>query len=135
MHEYRIGTAAQILGVSPDTLRRWADSGRVQTRRTTGGHRVVEGRELARLATEIAEQAGPDSDFPILSSARNRFTGIVVRVIRDTVMAQVDIQCGPHRLSALISAEAADELELEPGVLVTASTKATTIAVERSNII
>jgi molybdopterin-binding protein len=127
MHEYRIGQAAGLLGVSPDTLRRWADGGRVKTRRTEGGHRVVSGTDLAALASSLTSstEGGTASQ-----SARNRLVGIVTAVTRDKVMAQVEIQAGPHRVVSLISREATDELGLEPGVLVAAVVKATNVTVE-----
>jgi molybdopterin-binding protein len=128
MREFRIGQAASLLGVSPDTLRRWADGGRVRTRRTEGGHRVVSGPALAKLAATLGSpsEAGPSSG----QSARNRLEGIVTSVTRDKVMAQVEIQTGRHRVVSLISREAADELKLEPGVLVAAVVKATNVTVE-----
>ena len=131
MHQFRIGEAARLLAVSPDTVRRWADAGRLATERTTGGHRTVAGTELARLAQALAaEAASKQADGPALS-ARNRFTGLVTRVVRDGVMAQVEIQAGPHRVVSLLSAEAVDEWGLEPGVLAVAVVKATNVVVER----
>ena len=133
MPEYRISDAARLLAVSDDTLRRWADAGRVATTTATdgSGRRVVEGAELARLAIEQAAQAEPVVVGPIVAaSARNRMTGLVTRVTRDGVMAQVDIQAGPFRLVSLMSREAADELGLEPGVLAVASVKSTNVVVE-----
>ena len=124
-----MGEAAQLLGVSVDTVRRWADQGRVATQRTTGGQREIAGLELARLALELAETP-PDETRSV--SARNRFPGLVTRVIRDTVMAQVEIQAGPHRVVSLISAEAVDDLGLEPGVRAVASIKSTAVIVERA---
>jgi len=128
MYRFRLGKAAQLLGVSPDTIRRWADQGRVQTVRTTGGQREIEGAELARLALELGDQPLDDAGTV---SARNRFPGLVTRVVRDTVMAQVEIQAGPHRVVSLISTEAADALGLEPGVPAVASIKSTNVIVER----
>ncbi len=129
MATYRIRQAAELLGVSDDTVRRWADSGRLQTT-TQGSRQVVEGEQLARLAQEIATTAEHAEPGPIVSaSARNRFVGLVTRVVRDTVMAQVEIQAGPHRGVSLRSREAADELELEPGVLAVASVKSTNVVV------
>ena len=126
-----MGEAANLLGVSPDTVRRWADAGRLATERTTGGHRTVAGTELARLAQALAAAAASkQADGPALS-ARNRFTGLVTRVVRDGVMAQVEIQAGPHRGVSLLSAEAVDDLSLEPGVLAVAVVKATNVVVER----
>ncbi|MEM8707440.1 MAG: TOBE domain-containing protein [Actinomycetota bacterium] len=129
MHRFRLGKAAQLLGVSPDTVRRWADQGRVATVRTDGGQREIEGAELARLALELGDQPLDDADSV---SARNRFPGLVTRVVRDTVMAQVEIQAGPHRVVSLISAEAVDALGLEPGVPAVASIKSTNVVIERA---
>ena len=123
---FRIGEAAELLGVSPDTMRRWADSGRLATTRTPAGHRTVTGKELARLATQFDDPG----DVPGRASARNRFRGIVTKVLRDKVMAQVEIQSGPHRFVSLMSREAADDLELEPGKMAVATVKATTVIVE-----
>jgi molybdopterin-binding protein len=128
MSEFRIGQAAALLGVSPDTIRRWADAGRLDITRTEGGHRMVDGRGLARLASEGSAVLEPESI--VAQSARNRFTGIVTRVIKDEVMAQVDMQAGPFRVVSLMSREAADELGLEPGVLAVAAVKATNVVVE-----
>ena len=129
MYQFRLGKAAQLLGVSADTVRRWADQGRVATVRTDGGQREIEGPELARLALELGDQPLDDADSV---SARNRFPGLVTRVVRDTVMAQVEIQAGPHRIVSLISAEAVDALGLEPGVPAVASIKSTNVVVERA---
>ena len=128
MTEYRIGQAAELLGVSSDTVRRWADAGRVKTTVRSGGRRYVDGADLARLATEIAGEPGRDSSRG--QSARNRFLGIVTRVTKDGVAAQVEIQSGPHRFVALITREAADELELVPGMIANAVVKATNVGVE-----
>ncbi|GAA4360072.1 TOBE domain-containing protein [Angustibacter luteus] len=129
---YRIREAAELLGVSDDTLRRWVDAGRLTTESDGAGRLVVDGAELARLATEVADAAERPAPRPILvESARNRFVGLVTRVVRDTVMAQVDVQAGPHRLVSLMSREAADDLGLEPGVLAVASVKSTHVVVEK----
>ena len=128
MHTFRMGQAAQLLGVSPDTVRRWADQGRLATSRTPGGQREVDGAELARLALELGTEPSEESRAV---SARNRFPGLVTRVIRDKVMAQVEIQAGPHRIVSLISTEAADALGLEPGVPAVASIKSTNVIIER----
>jgi molybdopterin-binding protein len=127
MYRFRLGQAAHLLGVSPDTVRRWADQGRLATVRTRGGQREIEGPELARLAVELGEDP-PDDGRTV--SARNRFPGLVTRVVRDTVMAQVEIQAGPHRIVSLISTEAVDALGLEPGVPAVASIKSTNVVVE-----
>lgn len=126
---YRFREAAQLLGVSDDTVRRWADRGRFPTRRDESGHIVIDGGALARVVSEAADL--PDSMSPAAAtSARNRMVGLVTRVVRDTVMAQVEIQAGPFRLVSLMSREAADELHLEPGVLAAAVVKSTNVVVE-----
>jgi len=126
--QYRIGQAAEVMGVSPDTMRRWADAGQVKVVRGPGGRRLVDGADLARFALE---QAGRDELGPVRAqSARNRFAGIVTRVVRDRVAAQVDVQAGPHRFVALITREAADELDLAPGVLADVVIKATSVGIE-----
>jgi molybdopterin-binding protein len=127
MPQLRVSEAADLLGVSTDTLRRWADSGRIPTSRDDAGRLVVEGADLARLAQELGDAP---ADGGSRESARNRLTGIVTRVKRDTVMAQVDMQCGPFRVVSLMSREAADELGLEPGVVAVASVKSTHVVVE-----
>jgi molybdopterin-binding protein len=130
MASYKIKQAAELLGVSDDTVRRWGESGRVRTT-TEGSRQVVNGVDLARLAQEIAESGDHPEPGPVVSaSARNRFVGLVTRVVRDMVMAQVEIQSGPHRVVSLMSREAADELALEPGVLAIASIKSTNVVVE-----
>jgi molybdopterin-binding protein len=128
MSELRIGQAAELLGVSADTVRRWADDGRLPIRRTTGGQRLVDGAALAELAVEQAY--APEPGAIVSESARNRFTGIVTRVVKDRVAAQVEIQAGPHRVVSLMTREAADELGLEPGALAVAAVKATSVVVE-----
>ena len=128
MSELRIGQAAELLGVSADTVRRWADDGRLPTRRTDGGHRVVNGAALAEFATKQA--AAPEPGAIVGQSARNRFTGIVTRVVKDKVAAQVEMRAGPHRVVSLMTREAADELDLEPGTLAVASVKATNVVIE-----
>ena len=120
-----------MLGVSDDTLRRWADAGRIHTTIDTAGRQVIEGVELAQFAQKQAEQSHSGEDRPIVAqSVRNRFSGLVIRVVRDTVMAQVEIQAGPHRFVSLLSREAADELGLEPGVLAVAAVKSTNVSIE-----
>jgi molybdopterin-binding protein len=126
--EYRIGQAAELLGVSADTMRRWADAGRVKTELGPGGRRLVDGADLARLAVELGSEAG--NEPPRRQSARNRFHGIVIRVVKDGVAAQVEVQSGPHRLVSLITREAADELGLEPGMVADAVIKATNVGIE-----
>lgn len=129
MRNYRIAEAAALLGVSDDTLRRWAEAGRLSTITDQSGRQAVDGAELAAFACELAS-ATPTTGDSTNTSMRNRFTGLVTHVVRDTVMAQVEIQAGPFRFVSLISREAADELQLEPGVLATACVKSTNVAVE-----
>jgi molybdopterin-binding protein len=131
MTVYRFAEAAALLGVSDDTVRRWADAGRFEASRTPDGHAGIEGGALAALASELADlpPGGPDAS-PYRTSARNSLRGIVTRVVRDTVMAQVDMCCGPYRVVSLMSREAADALHLEAGVVALASIKATNVVVE-----
>jgi molybdopterin-binding protein len=126
---YRLSEAAALLGVSDDSLRRWADNGRLATVFDAAGRRVVEGAELARFAEANATPL-PAAGAVVRESARNRFVGLVTRVQRDRVMAQVEMQCGPYRVVSLMSREAADELQLEPGVRAVASVKSTNVVVE-----
>ncbi|HEY2814446.1 MAG TPA: TOBE domain-containing protein [Acidimicrobiales bacterium] len=125
---YRIGQAADLLGVSVDTLRRWIDGGRLDAKRTTSGQRLVDGAALAAFAVEMTEQRDPD--VVVGRSARNRFPGIVTKVVKDKVSAHVEIQAGPHRVVSLMTREAADELGLAPGVLAVAAVKATSVVIE-----
>jgi molybdopterin-binding protein len=128
---FRIKEAASLLGVSPDTLRRWAEGGRIETITDDSGRLTVEGVALAQFAQDRAESADDaDRRLVVAHSVRNRFSGLVSRVVRDTVMAQVEIQAGPHRFVSLLSREAADELGLEPGMLAVAAVKATNVSVE-----
>ena len=120
------GQAADVLGVSVDTVRRLADAGHLRTRRSTGGQRMIDGADLARY---VVEQAG-EHDAGAGGSARNRFLGIVTNVVRDKVAAQVELQAGPHRIVSLMTREAADELGLAPGVLAAAVVKSTNVVVE-----
>lgn len=131
MPSYRLREAAQFLGLSDDTVRRWVDAGRLPASTDQSGRQVVDGADLARLAEELAAAAPrPEPQPVVLESARNRFVGLVTRVVRDRVMAQVEIQSGPHRLVSLMSREAADELSLEPGVTAIAAVKSTNVVVE-----
>ena len=133
MTVYRVAEAADVLGVSTDTLRRWIDAGRLAASPGADGRAVVRGEDLARLAKDIAD-GGPDgvahAARAAAVSARNRMRGIVTAVKKDTVMAQVEMVCGPYRMVSLMSAEAADELGLVPGVLAIASVKSTNVVVE-----
>jgi len=126
---YRISEAASLLGVSDDTLRRWIEAGRLIGTQQDG-RTVVTGADLARLATELADE--PDPRRTSATSARNSLLGIVTRVTKDTVMAQVELVCGPHRIVSLMSAEAATDLGLEPGVTAVASIKSTNVVIERT---
>ncbi len=129
---YRFSQAAGLLAVSDDTVRRWADTGRLQTTTDDAGRRVVAGPVLAAFAEELARTppAEAASRPAVETSARNHFRGLVTRVVKDTVMAQVDIQAGPFRVVSLMSREAADDLGLEPGVLAVATVKSTNVVVE-----
>ncbi|WP_369054494.1 TOBE domain-containing protein [Kineococcus terrestris] len=125
----RVREAARLMGVSDDTVRRWIDAGRLPATTDAAGRLTVDGADLARLAEESA--AGGDGPrTSVARSSRNSFTGLVTRVVRDTVMAQVEVQAGPFRVVSLMSREAADELALEPGVVAVASVKATNVVVE-----
>lgn len=130
-HRFRVSEAAALLGVSDDTIRRWADSGRFAVSRAPGGRLVIDGADLAPFAQEIAEESRLGEAFPLpRSSTRNRFTGIVTGVVRDTVMAQVEVQAGRYRIVSLMSREAADELGLEIGSVVVAGVKATNVTID-----
>ena len=131
MPTFRIKEAADLLGVSHDTLRRWADGGRIAFTTDAAGRKAVDGAALAQFAQELAESADSTGNRVVVAhSARNRFRGLISKVTRDTVMAQVEIQAGPHRFVSLLSREAADELGLEPGMLAVATIKATNVSVD-----
>lgn len=129
MTVFRIGEAAELLGVSADTVRRWVDAGRLAAARDEHGHRVIDGVDLAGFVRSQSADAEDRSDA---SSARNRLRGIVTAVVKDTVMAQVDIQAGPFRVVSLMSREAVDDLDLKVGSVAVAVIKSTTVVVERS---
>lgn len=130
MTTYRIAEAAELLGVSDDTLRRWVEAGRVASIQADG-RTVVPGADLAALAETLADHPDRDATRASAVSARNRLAGIVTKVKKDTVMAQVEMICGPYRMVSLMSSEAAEELGLEPGVRAIASVKSTNVVVER----
>jgi molybdopterin-binding protein len=133
MQSYSIGRAARLLGVSPDTARRWADAGRFATHRDDAGHRVVEGRALAAFAVELGQaDSSGDADSEPYTSVRNAFPGIVTAVRLGDVAAQVEIQAGPHRLVSLLTREAVEELGLEVGTQATARVKATNVHIDRA---
>ncbi len=119
---------AEILGVSVDTVRRWSDGGHLVTSRTPGGQRLIDGASLARFLAERPEGFEIEG---MARSARNRFTGIVTDVRRDGLTAVVEIRAGRHRIVSLMTADGADELDLEPGDLAVAVVKATNVVVER----
>jgi len=128
MPQFRLSEAARLLGVSDDTVRRWVDGGQLSAEADSVGRKVVDGAALAAFASENA--ADVHDPTRVGRSARNRFVGLVTKVVADTVMAQVEIQCGPYRVVSLMSAEAVRELGLEPGSLAVAVVKATSVAVE-----
>ncbi|CAL9392598.1 hypothetical protein SUDANB15_01278 [Streptomyces sp. enrichment culture] len=130
MQSYTIGQAARLLGVSPDTARRWADAGRITTHRDDSGRRLVDGRDLAAFSVELARAGTAEGDAPY-TSARNAFPGIVTAIKLGDVAAQVEIQAGPHRLVSLLTREAVEELGLEVGVEATARVKSTNVHIDR----
>ena len=124
----RVGQAAEMLGVTVETIRRWEADGRLQVTRSAGGQRLVPIAEVSRLLRERRRDA---VDRPIVAqSARNRFPGIVTRIVRDTVAAVVEVQAGPHRLVSLMTAEAIDDMDLRVGDEVVGVVKATNVIVE-----
>jgi molybdopterin-binding protein len=126
--QYRISEAAALLGVSDDTVRRWVAAGTLAVTQDAVGRQVVDGAGLAAEAARIATP--PDDPTGIGNSARNRFTGLVTKVTSDTVMSQVELQCGRNRVVSLMSTEAVRDLGLEVGSLAVAVVKATTVIVE-----
>jgi molybdopterin-binding protein len=121
-----LGGAARAIGVSADTLRRWERAGKLRTTRDSANRRRVPASEVERLSRRPARQPTGDS-----LSARNRFPGVVRSVESDGVMALVEIEAGPHRITAAVTRDAVEELSLAPGVSVTAAVKATSVMVER----
>jgi molybdopterin-binding protein len=126
--QFRIADAAKLLGVSDDTVRRWVDAGTLPVATDASNRKVIDGAALAEFARDHASST-PDPSG-VLRSARNRLVGLVTSVVMDKVMAQVELQCGPHRVVSLMSSEAARELGLEPGVLAVAVIKSTNVVVE-----
>ncbi|MFI6033773.1 molybdopterin-binding protein [Streptomyces sp. NPDC051315] len=131
MQSYTIGQAARLLGVSPDTARRWADAGRVATHRDETGRRLVDGKDLAAFCVELA-RSGSAEEGASHTSARNAFPGIVTAIKLGDVAAQVEIQAGPHRLVSLLTREAVEELGLEVGMEATARVKSTNVHIDRT---
>lgn len=128
MPHFRFSEAARLLGVSDDTVRRWVDAGTLTAGVDAAGRKVVDGAELARFAkAQAAEVSDPSG---VGRSARNRFVGLVTEVTSDTVMSQVELQCGPYRVVSLMSTEAVQELGLAPGTLAVAVIKSTHVVVE-----
>lgn len=132
MSSYSIGQAARLLGVSGETVRRWADSGRLTMGRDGTGNRVIDGVGLARFAKSRAAEADRGAAGAARTSVRNSFTGIVTALKADDVVAQVEIQAGPHRMVSMVTREAVEELGLAVGVSVTARVKSTSVHVDRS---
>jgi molybdopterin-binding protein len=128
MPTIRVSEAARFLGVSDDTVRRWIENGSLAPVKDDAGRLAVDGLELARHAQKLAQL--PDDPHRTGSSARNRFVGLVTGITMDTVMAQVELQCGPFRVVSLMSSEAVRELGLELGSVATAVVKATTVIIE-----
>jgi molybdopterin-binding protein len=127
MATYTLRDAADLLGVSVDTARRWAESGRLPSQTDDHGRRSLDGVELARF---MATQSADDDGLPSTSSMRNRFVGIVTKVTRGDVAAQVEVQSGPHRFVSLLTLVAVDDLDLHEGDLAMAVVKATNVSVE-----
>jgi molybdopterin-binding protein len=125
-HDYRIGEAAELLGIRVETIRRWEQAGKIRLRRTTGGQRVVPAEEVARLLAARRQRQQP----VVAGSARNRFAGVITEVKKGGVAATVEIVAGPHRILALTTREAVEELGLKPGVDAVAVVKATNVIVE-----
>ena len=128
MPQFRLSEAARLLGVSDDTVRRWVDAGLIPASTDASGRKVVEGADLAAFAKKQATETTDPTG--VGRSARNQFVGLVTEVIADRVMAQVEMQCGPHRVVSLMSTEAVEELGLEPGVLAVAVVKSTHVVIE-----
>ncbi|MDA8201817.1 MAG: TOBE domain-containing protein [Chloroflexi bacterium] len=125
--QVRVGVAAEMLGLSLDTLRRWESEGRLRVGRSEGGQRLVPLSEVTRL---LAERPSATDDAPVAQSARNRFPGIVTRIQRNDPIAVVEIRAGPHRVVSIMTSEAVDELGLEVGQEAVGVVKATNVVVE-----
>jgi molybdopterin-binding protein len=127
--KFHIAAAAELLGVSDDTVRRWIDTGKLPVERDASRLMMIDGVTLAAFAQDQAHLPS-DPTSPIGSSARNRLVGLITKVISDTVMTQIEVRCGPHRVVSLMSTEAAQELDLQPGSLVVAVIKSTQVLIE-----
>ncbi|PWI43999.1 helix-turn-helix transcriptional regulator [Streptomyces sp. ICBB 8177] len=132
MRSYTIGQAARLLGVSPDTARRWADAGRIRTHRDDSGKRLIDGRDLAAFSVTLAEEASAEDSDGSYTSVRNAFPGIITAVKLGDVAAQVEIQAGPHRLVSLLTREAVEELGFEVGMEAIARVKSTNVHIDRA---
>ena len=126
MDNLRIGQVANLIAVSTDTVRTWIDEGKIPSSRTSGGHRIIKGADLAKFLTDFNN----DPSITTHLSARNRFLGLVTKVKKDNVMAQIEIQAGGQRIVSLISSEAAEAMKLKPGVIAAAVIKSTNVVVE-----
>jgi molybdopterin-binding protein len=126
--KFRFSEVARLMAVSDDTVRRWVEVGRLTSTKDSVGRKVVDGAELAEFAKTQARSMEDTSG--VARSARNQFVGLVTEVITDSVMAQVEMQCGPYRVVSLMSSEAVRELGLAPGVLAVAVVKSTSVVVE-----
>ena len=126
MDNLRIGQVANLIAVSTDTVRTWIDEGKIPSSRTNGGHRIIKGADLAKFLTD----SNNDPSITTHLSARNRFLGLVTKVKKDNVMAQIEIQAGGQRIVSLISSEAAEAMKLKPGVIAAAVIKSTNVVVE-----
>ncbi|GAA0470580.1 helix-turn-helix transcriptional regulator [Streptomyces stramineus] len=132
MRSYTIGRAARLLGVSSDTVRRWADAGRIPTHRDEAGKRIIEGADLAVFSVALAAEAhGPEDEESAYTTARNAFPGIITAVKLGDIAAQVEVQAGPHRLVSLLTREAVEELGLAVGMEAVARVKATNVHIDR----
>ncbi|MCX5406134.1 TOBE domain-containing protein [Streptomyces sp. NBC_00335] len=130
MPSYSIGQAAGLLCVSPETVRRWADGGRLPARRSSDGARTVDGVALAAFAKERAAGLHPVPQTAAATSVRNSFAGIVTAVRLDEVAAQVEVQSGPYRLVSVVTRESVEELGIAVGVTVTARVKSTDVHID-----
>lgn len=128
---FRISEAASLLGISDDTVRRLVETGKLACSRDKSGRKVIAGKDLAHYAQHLAE--APTDPTGTASSARNRFTGLVTKITKDKVMAEVQLLCGPFTIVSLMTAESVDRLGLEPGKLAVASIKSTMVVVDSAN--